>query len=62
MGLAQEAAHNHCSLPETSQPHVNVFIDRFLKDKKGVNATIFYTGGDFKYEDKDCVKWNVPRL
>ncbi|RXW14931.1 hypothetical protein EST38_g10925 [Candolleomyces aberdarensis] len=62
IGLSQPPSHNHCQLPEVSKPYVNAFIDRFLKDKEDVNTTVFYTGGDFKYEEKDWVDWDVPRL
>ncbi|RXW14927.1 hypothetical protein EST38_g10921 [Candolleomyces aberdarensis] len=62
IGLSQPPGHNHCQLPEVSKPYVNAFIDRFLKDKEDVNTTVFYTGGDFKYDEKDWVDWDVPRL
>lgn len=62
MGLSHAAGHNHCVLPDTSKPYLNAFIDRFLKDKEDVNTTVFYTAGDFKYDDKDWIDWDVPRL
>jgi hypothetical protein len=62
IGLSQPPAHNHCALPDVSKPYIEAFINRFLKDQEKVNTTVFYTGGDFKFEDKDWIDWDVPRL
>ncbi|KAJ2936216.1 hypothetical protein H1R20_g878, partial [Candolleomyces eurysporus] len=63
MGLSLPSGHNHCTLPETSKPYVEAFIDRFLKDKEKVNTTVFYTSTEFpEYKDKDWIDWDVPRF
>ncbi|KAJ2914308.1 hypothetical protein MD484_g6102, partial [Candolleomyces efflorescens] len=62
IGLSQAPAHNHCSAPDVSKPYIEAFINRFLKDQEKVNTSVFYTGGDFKFNDKDWIDWNIPRL
>lgn len=62
MGVTQVGGHNHCRLPESQQPAVNVFVESFLLDKPGMNTEITETDADFTPNLDRWAPWSTPVL
>jgi len=63
MGISQAANHTHCVFPDTQQPELTAFINKFLLDKPA-DTHVVETAGNYTFSvpNAQWAPWNVPRL
>ena len=61
MGVTQVGGHRHCVVPESQEPAVNAFIQRFLLDQP-VNTDLVETDAEYTLDRERWIPWKTPML
>lgn len=61
MGVTQVGGHPHCIVPESQEPAVNAFIERFLLGEP-VNTNFVETDADYSLDRARWIPWETPML
>lgn len=61
-GVSQLLEHPHCQQPESQQPAINAFVQKFLFDNMEADTRVIKTEADIAVDRDRWVNWSTPDL
>ncbi|TFK27763.1 hypothetical protein FA15DRAFT_131453 [Coprinopsis marcescibilis] len=62
MGISSVGDHSHCQFPESQQPELDAFIDKFLFRNSSADTDIVRSDVELGFKEEDWIDWKVPKL
>ena len=62
MAVSQLGGYWHCTLPESQQPLVDAFVDKFLKGITTADTDVVRTDGEYTVDRARWIDWETPGL
>ena len=62
MGVSQTKEHQHCQQPESQQPEINAFVQKFLFDSQHANTQVQVNENNINEDLSQWINWTTPTL